>query len=153
MSTAQTDKYIPACAAWDTSIPNAFGYRPSLVAGVAFTVLFSLSLVLHVWQTFQHKTYWLGAAFSLGALGEVIGWGARLAANPCPYSGQLMEMQLAALIMGMWSQNQLNLFLISLAKQKRFKLTWNTVFNYSTRLHSRWHVRYPDPGGSNYWQR
>lgn len=85
---------------------------------------FSLSLVLHVWQTPRHKTYWLGAAFSLGALGEAIGWGARVAANPCPYSGQLMEMQLAALIMGMWSQQSLDIFLILRAKQ--FKLTYRS---------------------------
>lgn len=104
MSASQLSDSVPACSKWDPTIPNSFGYRPSLAAGIVFTTLFSLSLGLHVWQTFRDKTYWLGAAFSLGALGEVIGWGARLAAHPCAYSGRLMEMQLASLVMGMSSQ-------------------------------------------------
>ena len=94
-------KSPPACSAWNPSIPNGFGYRPSLAAGIVFTILFSCTLALHLWQTARHRKFWLGAAFSIGALGEVIGWAARVAAYPCPYSTQLMEMQLAALIMGM----------------------------------------------------
>ncbi|KAJ5574313.1 uncharacterized protein N7459_008740 [Penicillium hispanicum] len=98
MSEAKlTNSHI--CTSYQSSIPNGFGYRPSLVAGIIFTAIFLGTLCLHAWQTTLHRRFWLGAAFCIGAFGELAGWIARLAAYPCPYSGRLMEMQLAALIM------------------------------------------------------
>lgn len=101
MSSLQIPSSSVACIPYDKSRPNGFGYQPSLEAGVVFTVLFLGTFITHIWQMIRHKQYWLGAAFILGSFGELLGWVARLAANPCPYSTILLEMQIATLIMGM----------------------------------------------------
>ncbi|GIJ85948.1 hypothetical protein Asppvi_004819 [Aspergillus pseudoviridinutans] len=87
------------CLPYNPNIPTPFGYRPSLVAGIVFMILFAGVTVGHVWQSFRHRNIWLGLAFSLGAFGEFTGWLARTVAYRCPYSVKLLEMQLAALIM------------------------------------------------------
>ncbi|GKZ35747.1 hypothetical protein AbraIFM66950_006500 [Aspergillus brasiliensis] len=89
----------PQCFPYDPKIVTPFGYRPSIVAGVIFMVLFAGLFVVHVSQAFRYKNLWLGLAFSLGAFGEFTGWLARTVAWRCPYSVKLLEMQLAALIM------------------------------------------------------
>lgn len=90
----------PECFPYHPDIPTPFGYRPSLAAGIIYTVLFAAVTVAHIWQTCQHRNIWLGLAFSLGAFGEFTGWIARVVAYRCPYSVRLLEMQLAALITG-----------------------------------------------------
>ncbi|BCS04534.1 RTA1 domain-containing protein [Aspergillus luchuensis] len=87
------------CVSYDPDIVTPFGYRPSIVAGVIFMVLFAGLFAVHVWQGLKYKCLWLGLAFSLGAFGEFTGWLARTVAWRCPYSVRLLEMQLAALIM------------------------------------------------------
>lgn len=89
------------CVSYDPDIVTPFGYRPSIVAGVIFMVLFAGLFAVHVWQGLKYKCLWLGLAFSLGAFGEFTGWLARTVAWRCPYSVRLLEMQLAALIMGL----------------------------------------------------
>ncbi|RHZ57057.1 hypothetical protein CDV55_103341 [Aspergillus turcosus] len=89
----------PACLPYNPNIPTPFGYRPSLVAGIIFMILFSAVTIVHAWQSFRHRNIWLGLAFTLGAFGEFIGWLARTVAYRCPYSVKFLEMQLAALIM------------------------------------------------------
>jgi hypothetical protein len=90
----------PDCLPYSPNIPTPFGYRPSLVAGIIFMILFLGVTIVHVWQAFRHRNIWLGLAFSLGAFGEFVGWLGRTVAYRCPYSVKLLEMQLAALIMG-----------------------------------------------------
>jgi hypothetical protein len=89
----------PDCLPYSPNIPTPFGYRPSLVAGIIFMILFFGMTIVHVWQSFRHRNIWLGLAFSLGAFGEFVGWLGRTVAYRCPYSVKLLEMQLAALIM------------------------------------------------------
>ncbi|PKX97538.1 putative RTA1 domain protein [Aspergillus novofumigatus IBT 16806] len=89
----------PDCLPYSPNIPTPFGYRPSLVAGIIFMILFLGVTIVHVWQAFRHRNIWLGLAFSLGAFGEFVGWLGRTVAYRCPYSVKLLEMQLAALIM------------------------------------------------------
>ncbi|GAQ09508.1 sphingoid long-chain base transporter RSB1 [Aspergillus lentulus] len=86
------------CLPYNPNIPTPFGYRPSLAAGIVFTILFLGLTIGHVWQSFRHRNIWLGLAFSLGAFGEFTGWLGRTVGYRCPYSVKLLEMQLAALI-------------------------------------------------------
>ena len=88
----------PQCVSNDPDIVTPFGY---IVAGVIFMVLFAGLFAVHVWQGLKYKSLWLGLAFSLGAFGEITGWLARTVAWRCLYSVRLLEMQLAALIMGL----------------------------------------------------
>ncbi|KAJ8183879.1 hypothetical protein LV157_005827 [Aspergillus fumigatus] len=89
----------PDCLPYSLNIPTPFGYRPSLVAGIIFMILFLGVTIVHVWQAFRHRNIWLGLAFSLGTFGELVGWLGRTVAYRCLYSVKLLEMQLAALIM------------------------------------------------------
>ncbi|KAH8693897.1 putative RTA1 domain protein [Talaromyces proteolyticus] len=90
---------IPACLPYNPNIPTPFGYRPSLPAGVVFMVLFAGLSAAHIWHAWRRKSLWIGLAFSLGAFGEFGGWLARTVAYRCPYSIQMLEMQLALLTM------------------------------------------------------
>lgn len=90
----------PECFPYHPDIPTPFGYRPSLAAGITFTIVFMGLFVAHAWQTIRNRNLWLGAAFSLGAFGEFTGWLGRAVAYRCPYSVKLLEMQLASLVMG-----------------------------------------------------
>lgn len=142
-------KSPPACSAWNPSIPNGFGYRPSLAAGIVFTILFSCTLALHLWQTARQRNFWLGAAFSIGALGEVIGWGARVAAYPCPYSTQLMEMQLAALIMGKLQSGLDSYLLVNFTRSQRSA----NSYQYSACVYCSRYLRHSDASHPSRWQR
>ncbi len=94
----------PACMAFNRGIPNAYGYHPSLAPGIVFTVLFATSAFIHLYQclrqTIQNRRLWWLWLFFVGATFETLGWIARTAANPCPYSIALFKMQLAVLISG-----------------------------------------------------
>lgn len=56
------------CVAWDPRLQAAYGYRPSIVAGVVFVVLFGGSMLLHTVQTIW-KRHWWQSVFAIGALG------------------------------------------------------------------------------------
>lgn len=129
----------PDCLPYSLNIPTPFGYRPSLVAGIIFMILFLGVTIVHVWQAFRHRNIWLGLAFSLGTFGELVGWLGRTVAYRCLYSVKLLEMQLAALIMGKSS------FLFFFHCQE-------TIYNYmnSPRLHDSRHLRCPGPDDPNH---
>lgn len=104
------------CLAYTDSVSTSYGYRPSLAAGIVFTILFTLSTGLHIYQLVPKRAWWL-IVFVVGGLGmlsslqtlfyfcktnlsagELMGWAARVAAFKCPYNGVVFEMQLACLI-------------------------------------------------------
>ncbi|TVY81224.1 Sphingoid long-chain base transporter [Lachnellula suecica] len=87
----------PSCQAYAPEIGNAFGYQPSLAAGIVFLVLFFLSACTHLFQAIRYKKWWQGL-FVVGAGAECLGWIARTAAWKCAYSTDLFTMQIALLI-------------------------------------------------------
>lgn len=87
-----------SCQAYDATKQSPYGYDPSLSAGVAFCVLFGLSMLGHMWYTIRTREWWL-SVFVVGTLCELIGWIGRAVGHDCPYSKVLFEMQLASLIL------------------------------------------------------
>ncbi|KAI4170957.1 MAG: hypothetical protein LQ343_004615 [Gyalolechia ehrenbergii] len=85
------------CRSYDAREDNPYGYLPSIVPGVVFSLLFGFSMAWHAYQAYRTRTPWLWV-YAVGALGEVIGWIARAVATGCSYSVPLFQMQLASLI-------------------------------------------------------
>ncbi|KAF5857768.1 hypothetical protein ETB97_005299 [Aspergillus alliaceus] len=54
-ATSPTPIKVPDCHVYDKSIRSPFGYQPSLVASIMFTVLYAIVFVWHFGQTLQHK--------------------------------------------------------------------------------------------------
>ncbi|EAL92504.1 hypothetical protein KXX16_007030 [Aspergillus fumigatus] len=78
-------------------IDTAYGYRPSLAAGIVFCTLFGLSMILHTVQFAWKRTWWC-CVFSIGCLTEVLGWAARTWSAQCPYNMTAFLMQISTLI-------------------------------------------------------
>lgn len=57
------------CHPFVEGIEPSYNYVPSLGAGIAFCVLFGLSLSVHTIQFIWTRTWWC-SLFSIGALGE-----------------------------------------------------------------------------------
>lgn len=58
------------CHAYVPGIDTAYNYVPSLGAGIAFSVLFGLSMALHTVQFIWKRTWWC-SLFTIGAMGEL----------------------------------------------------------------------------------
>lgn len=61
-----------ACAPYVNGIDTGYGYVPSLGAGIAFCVLFGVSMIAHTVQMAWKRTWWC-AVFSIGCLGKFDG--------------------------------------------------------------------------------
>lgn len=85
------------CTPWTPGYETAYGYVPSLAAGIVFCVLFGLSMLVHLYQTIQTRAWWT-IVFSIGALTELLGWAARTWASECPYNYNAFLMQICTLI-------------------------------------------------------
>ncbi|KAJ5163607.1 uncharacterized protein N7500_005437 [Penicillium coprophilum] len=85
------------CHAYIEGIHTSYGYIPSLGAGIAYCVLFGLSMIIHTVQ-FTWKRQWWASVFSVGCLVEVIGWAGRTWSAKCPYNGDAFIMQICTLI-------------------------------------------------------
>ncbi|THC90490.1 hypothetical protein EYZ11_010054 [Aspergillus tanneri] len=55
------------CHSLIPGVKPAYGYQPSMAAGIVFLVLFGLSLIIHTVQ-FAWKRNWWCAVFSIGCL-------------------------------------------------------------------------------------
>ncbi|PLB36152.1 RTA1 domain-containing protein [Aspergillus candidus] len=76
---------------------TAYGYQPSLAAGIVFLALFGLSLLAHTVQMTWTRTWWC-AVFSVGCLTEILGWVGRTWSAQCPYNMNAFLMQISTLI-------------------------------------------------------
>ncbi|KXG48802.1 RTA-like protein [Penicillium griseofulvum] len=85
------------CPAYIEGVNTSYGYVPSLGAGIAYCVLFGLSMILHTVQ-FAWKRQWWASVFSVGCLVEVIGWAGRTWSAKCPYNSVAFLMQISTLI-------------------------------------------------------
>ncbi|KAK7911866.1 RTA1-domain-containing protein [Apiospora marii] len=75
----------------------SYGYRPSLAAGVTFSVLFALALGAHTFQAVRSRR-WASILLALGSLTELIGWAGRTWSSACPYNANAYLMQIVTLI-------------------------------------------------------
>lgn len=57
------------CHAKIPGVGTSYGYVPTLAAGIAFCVLFGVSMVLHTAQMCWKRTWWT-SVFSIGCLGK-----------------------------------------------------------------------------------
>jgi hypothetical protein len=78
---------------------STYGYTPSLGAGIAFCVLFGLSMLLHTFTSIRYRTWWQ-LVFTVGALCEVLGWAGRTWSHYCPYMTTPFLLQICTLIVG-----------------------------------------------------
>ncbi|OOO06870.1 RTA-like protein [Aspergillus oryzae] len=86
-----------ACHPVIDGVRNLYGYQPSLAAGVFFSILFTILMILHVVHCIRRKTWWC-MVFAIGCLVEVLGWAARTWSAKCPYTKSAFLMQLATLV-------------------------------------------------------
>ncbi|EIW64631.1 RTA1 like protein [Trametes versicolor FP-101664 SS1] len=62
--------------------PNLYGYVPTKSVCATFVVLFGVSTVLHTWQAYRSREWWLVWTVLIAGVAEVGGWVARtLSAN------------------------------------------------------------------------
>ncbi|KAL4951640.1 RTA1 like protein-domain-containing protein [Aspergillus filifer] len=85
------------CQAYVEGSSTSYGYVPSFAAGVAFVTLFGFSMVAHTAQMALLRSWWC-AVFAIGCLVEILGWGARIWSNKCPYAQTPYLMQITTLI-------------------------------------------------------
>ncbi|KAG9520557.1 RTA1-domain-containing protein, partial [Aureobasidium melanogenum] len=85
------------CVAYNPAQRTAYGYVPSLAAGVVYCVLFGLSMIAHTFQAVKTRALW-NLVFAVGCLTEILGWAARTWSSECPYNANAFLMQICTLI-------------------------------------------------------
>lgn len=60
---------LVGCHAKIPGVGTSYGYVPSLGAGIAFCVLFGISMILHTAQMCWKRTWWT-SVFSIGCIGK-----------------------------------------------------------------------------------
>ncbi|KAJ6115533.1 hypothetical protein N7523_005950 [Penicillium sp. IBT 18751x] len=88
---------LVGCHALVPGVGTSYGYVPTLGAGIAYLVLFGLSMILHIIQMCWKRTWWT-SVFAIGCLVEVIGWAGRTWSSECPYNSTAFLMQISTLI-------------------------------------------------------
>ncbi|KAJ5171846.1 RTA1-domain-containing protein [Penicillium capsulatum] len=96
MGSVDMDLYI-GCRAYDGLHPTSYGYIPDKSAGLAFCIVFGLSMLAHIVQFCWKRTWWC-SVFSVGCLVELIGWAGRTWSADCPYNSTAFMMQISTLI-------------------------------------------------------
>ncbi|OOO09400.1 RTA-like protein [Aspergillus oryzae] len=100
LSLPMIEDYLhKGCHALVKGVNPAYGYQPSLAAGIVFCVLFGTSMVAHTAQSFWSRKWWC-LLFAIGCLTEVLGWAARTWSAECPYQTDAFLMQISTLIIG-----------------------------------------------------
>lgn len=89
----------PPCIPWGSVKFFAYGYEPSLVAGITFTIFFGLIASTQLQHAFRYRAIWM-VLYVVGSGLECLGWIGRTIAHNCPYSRDILTMQAATLIMG-----------------------------------------------------
>ncbi|KAI2995018.1 hypothetical protein CBS147346_10168 [Aspergillus niger] len=96
--SSETQAYgSDTCHAYVDGVSTSYGYVPSLAAASTFVALFGASMLGHAVQMVWFRTWWC-SVFSLGCLGEILGWAARIWSAKCPYAQTPYLMQLTTLI-------------------------------------------------------
>lgn len=90
---------LVGCHALVPGVRTSYGYVPTQGAGIAYLVLFGLSMILHIIQMCWKRTWWT-SVFAIGCLVEVLGWAGRTWSSECPYNSTAFLMQISTLIIG-----------------------------------------------------
>ncbi|KAJ5770597.1 uncharacterized protein N7511_002648 [Penicillium nucicola] len=85
------------CTALKSDLDPSYGYVPTKAAGIAFCVLFGLSMVAHTFQFCWKRTWWC-SVFAIGCLVELLGWAGRTWSSYCPYNSTAFMIQISTLI-------------------------------------------------------
>ncbi|KAF9640814.1 putative rta1 domain protein [Lasiodiplodia theobromae] len=89
--------YRQGCTQLMPNVPTSYDYVPHLSAGIAFCVLFSLSMTGHIVQGVR-KRNWTSYVLATGALTELLGWTGRTWSSQCPYNETAFLLQITTLI-------------------------------------------------------
>ncbi|KAJ6182599.1 hypothetical protein N7485_001241 [Penicillium canescens] len=87
------------CTALKDDLEPSYGYVPTKGAGMAFCILFGLSMLAHTFQFCWKRTWWC-SVFAIGCLVELIGWAGRTWSSDCPYNSTAFMIQISTLIIG-----------------------------------------------------
>ena len=97
MRTYAKGSLLVGCKPLVNGLSNAYGYTPTFAAGLVFSIVFCLLLVLHLSRSFRHRK-WTSYLLSLAALLELVGWIGRVWNAKCPYNKTAFLMQIALLV-------------------------------------------------------
>lgn len=68
-NSSTTRGWVVGCHAWNPRVHNAFGYRPSMAAGVIFVILFAAITLAHLIQVGLSRKWWYTVLVA-GAVGS-----------------------------------------------------------------------------------
>lgn len=91
------DQFLSGCYPFNPNFLPGYGYVPSLGAGIAFCVLFTIALLAHCLYGILNRR-WANYLLAVGALGELIGWSGRTCSSQCPYNSVCFLMQIVTLV-------------------------------------------------------
>ncbi|KAK7028773.1 RTA1 like protein-domain-containing protein [Favolaschia claudopus] len=84
----------------DLELDNAqYGYIPSESVAILFLVLYGISTVLHIGQSFYFRLWWLLPTAALCGVGELVGWGGRLWSSFSPREDTPFIIQISTTIL------------------------------------------------------
>lgn len=90
---------LNGCKALIPGLENAYGYVPSLAAGIVFDLIFAGTGIYHIVRSFQKRkatSYLLAIASYI----ELVGWIGRTWSNKCPYNKIAFLLQITTLVVG-----------------------------------------------------
>ncbi len=58
------------CVPYDAAIPPTYRYDPTLAPAIIFSIVFGLSMIVHVAQVIVKRKWWY-ATFAIGAVGTL----------------------------------------------------------------------------------
>ncbi|KAM7198357.1 RTA1 like domain containing protein [Rhypophila sp. PSN 637] len=88
---------LNGCKALVPGLRNAYGYTPSLGAGIAFSTLFAILGFGHLVRSVQ-KRRWTSYLLAISGLIELVGWVGRAWSSKCPYNKIAFLMQITTLV-------------------------------------------------------
>ncbi|KAI0363895.1 RTA1-domain-containing protein [Pilatotrama ljubarskyi] len=63
---------------------NLYGYTPTRSVCIIFVILYSVSTLLHIWQSTRSRAWWLLPTIVLAGSAEIVGWVARTISSNDP---------------------------------------------------------------------
>lgn len=90
---------LEGCKELIPGLQNAYGYVPSIAAGIVFDLIFAGTGIYHIVRSFQKRkatSYLLAIASYV----ELVGWIGRTWSNKCPYNKIAFLLQITTLVVG-----------------------------------------------------
>lgn len=88
---------LEGCQEFIPGLQNAYGYVPSLAAGIVFCVIFALTGAGHLFRSVQ-KRRWTSYLFTISSTIELVGWIGRTWSSKCPYNKIAFLLQITTLV-------------------------------------------------------